>query len=98
MNSQARRTKVVYVTTPTQHFDTPNGQYDPVAAHQRHCVKNICIGTNPRAEIEKELLKPGVNVDALIDYEDVASGKCTSDEEIAHTTACPALLMLRRQG
>ena len=27
-----------------------------------------------------------MNVDALIDYEDVASGKCTSDKEIAHTT------------
>ena len=40
-------------------------------------VNKVCIDrvdANPRAELEKSLLKPGDNVDVLLDYDDLNLG------------------------
>ena len=70
-----RRPKIVYVMTPTSHFNTDDGQYirfDVMDAEKRKCIDRVAY--NPRAELEKRMLKPGVNVDAMLDYDDLKLG------------------------
>lgn len=67
------RPRTIYVTTPTQHFNTPTGQWvQGMTKESKQCVDRV--QSNPRAELEKELLAPGVNVDALLDYDDLELG------------------------
>ena len=75
-NGYYTRPKTIYVTTPTQHYGTSDGQWQKgrtMTAKSRQCVASVT--TNPRAELEKELLQPGVNVDVLMDYDDLDLGK-----------------------
>jgi len=70
------RTKSIYSTTPTQHFNTTdNGQWGlgNMNVVSRRCIAEV--PSNPRADIEKILLQPGINVDALLDYDDLQFGK-----------------------
>ena len=69
-----RRPKLIYVTTPTQHFNTHDGQYKRkrMDDESSKCVAQVPY--NPRARIEKRVLKPGVNVDILLDYDDLELG------------------------
>ena len=69
-----RRTKLIYVTTPTQHFNTDDGQYkrNRMDDESNKCVSQVPY--NPRARVEKRVLKPGVNVDVLLDYDDLELG------------------------
>eukprot|EP00571_Detonula_confervacea_P013467 CAMPEP_0172306346 /NCGR_PEP_ID=MMETSP1058-20130122/7430_1 /TAXON_ID=83371 /ORGANISM="Detonula confervacea, Strain CCMP 353" /LENGTH=410 /DNA_ID=CAMNT_0013018193 /DNA_START=123 /DNA_END=1351 /DNA_ORIENTATION=- len=68
------RPRTIYVTTPTQHYNTDNGQWQPgMTKESKACVDQV--QSNPRAELEKELLTPGVNVDVLLDYDDLRLGK-----------------------
>ncbi len=66
--------KIVYVTTPTAHFNTIDGQWQDAGmdSKMKQCVNRV--STNPRAELEKQILKAGVNVDVLIDYDDLELG------------------------
>eukprot|EP00984_Skeletonema_dohrnii_P005242 scaffold1835_cov95-Skeletonema_dohrnii-CCMP3373.AAC.6 len=69
------RPKIVYVITPTAHFNTPDGQYirkDRMDDERSKCVERVSY--NPRAELEKRILKAGVNVDVLLDYDDLELG------------------------
>mmetsp|Transcript_21350 Transcript_21350/g.33015 ORF Transcript_21350/g.33015 Transcript_21350/m.33015 type:complete len:433 (+) Transcript_21350:1027-2325(+) len=68
------RPKIVYVTTPTAHFNTTNGQYlsRKMGDEQKQCVDRVA--RNPRAELEKRILKAGVSVDVLLDYDDLELG------------------------
>jgi len=69
-----QRPKIVYVTTPTSHFNTTDGQYllNGMNHEQKQCVDRVA--RNPRAELEKQILKSGVNVDVLLDYDDLELG------------------------
>lgn len=70
-----RRPKIVYVVTPSQHFNTDNGQYKH--RYRMDDVKNQCVervAYNPRADLEKLILKAGFNVDVLIEYDDLELG------------------------
>lgn len=69
-----RRPKLIYVTTPTQHFNTHDGQYKRkrMDDESSKCVAQVPY--NPRARIEMRVLKPGVNVDVLLDYDDLELG------------------------
>ena len=71
---ERRRTRTIYVTTPTQHFNTKNGQWKTgeMEKEQKTCIDRV--DANPRADLENELLKPGENVDALIDFDDLNLG------------------------
>jgi len=74
MMKNERRPKIVYVMTPSQHFNTDNGQYKQ---HRMDEEKSKCVervASNPRAELEKRILKEGVNVDVLLDYDDLELG------------------------
>ena len=68
---ERRRTRTIYVTTPTQHFNTHDGQWK-TGEKPNACIDRV--DANPRAELENELLKPGDNVDVLIDYDDLNLG------------------------
>ena len=73
MQPQRPRTRIIYVTTPTQHYNTPMGQWEQNMTSQTlKCVDQV--ESNPRAEQEKKMLKPGVNVDVLLDYDDLSLG------------------------
>lgn len=68
------RPRTVYVTTPSQHYNTYDGQWQQgMSAENKKCVDEI--ESNPRADLEKELLTPGVNVDAVLDYDDLSLGR-----------------------
>jgi hypothetical protein len=69
-----QRPRIVYVTTPTSHFKTTNGQYllNGMNDEQKQCVNRVTH--NPKAELEKQILKSGVNVDVLLDYDDLELG------------------------
>ncbi len=69
-----RRTRTIYVTTPTQHYNTKNGQWQTGSMGKENKVCIDRVDANPRAELEKELLKPGENVDVLLDYDDLNLG------------------------
>ena len=71
---ERRRTRTIYVTTPTQHFNTNDGQWKTgeMGKEQKSCIDRV--DANPRADLENELLKPGENVDALIDFDDLNLG------------------------
>ena len=73
-DDEGRRTRTIYVTTPTQHYNTPNGQRQPWKMAKEHNVCNDRVDANPRAELEKAMLIPGVNVDVLLDYDDLNLG------------------------
>lgn len=66
--------KVLYVTTPTAHFNTIDGQWQDSGMDykMKQCVDRVA--RNPRADLEKQILKAGVNVDVLIDYDDLELG------------------------
>jgi len=66
--------KIVYVTTPTAHFNTTDGQWQDggMDDKEKQCVDRI--SRNPRAELEKQIIEAGVNVDVLIDYDDLELG------------------------
>ncbi|KAL3762388.1 hypothetical protein ACHAW5_004705 [Stephanodiscus triporus] len=73
-DDEQRRTRTIYVTTPTQHYNTNDGQWQGGSMGK---VNKVCIDSvhaNPRAELEKSLLKPGYNVDVLLDYDDLNLG------------------------
>eukprot|EP00984_Skeletonema_dohrnii_P026028 scaffold15288_cov91-Skeletonema_dohrnii-CCMP3373.AAC.1 len=69
-----QRPKIVFVTTPTSHFNTTDGQYllNGMNDEQKQCVDRVT--RNPRAELEKQIIKSGVNVDVLLDYDDLELG------------------------
>ena len=69
-----RRPKLIYVLTPTQHFNTDDGQYirQRMDDEKSKCVERVPF--NPRAELEKRQLKTGYNVDMLLDYDDLELG------------------------
>ncbi|KAL3821927.1 hypothetical protein ACHAXA_008967 [Cyclostephanos tholiformis] len=73
-DDESQRTRTVYVTTPTQHYNTNDGQWKTgeMGKEQKVCINRV--DANPRAELEKELLKPGENVDVLFDYDDLNLG------------------------
>ena len=66
--------KIIYVTTPTAHFNTTDGQYlkDEMSEEKKQCIDRVTH--NPKAELEKQILQEGVNVDVLIDYNDLELG------------------------
>ena len=68
------RPKIVYVTTPTAHFNTPNGQYIPnqMDESKKQCIDRV--SSNPKADLEKEILQEGINIDILLDYDDLELG------------------------
>ena len=68
------RPKIVYVTTPTAHFNTPNGQYilGQMDESKKQCIDRV--SSNPKADLEKKILKAGINVDVLLDYDDLELG------------------------
>eukprot|EP00578_Thalassiosira_sp_NH16_P012411 CAMPEP_0181123316 /NCGR_PEP_ID=MMETSP1071-20121207/25830_1 /TAXON_ID=35127 /ORGANISM="Thalassiosira sp., Strain NH16" /LENGTH=310 /DNA_ID=CAMNT_0023208441 /DNA_START=356 /DNA_END=1288 /DNA_ORIENTATION=+ len=73
LNDGHSPTQTIYVTTPTQHYNTSNGQWHHhMTPEDIRCVDEI--QSNPQAELEKELLTPGVNVDVLLDYDDLNLG------------------------
>lgn len=74
MMKNERRPKIVYVMTPSQHFNTHNGQYNQhrMDEEKSKCVERVT--SNPRAELEKRILKVGVNVDVLLDYDELELG------------------------
>ncbi len=68
-----RRTRTMYITTPSQHYNTPTGQWMMNMTSQTlQCVDQI--PSNLRADQEKKMLLPGVNVDVLLDYDDLHLG------------------------
>ncbi len=71
-----RRPKIIYVVTPTAHFNTGDGQYirrgDVMDDEKSKCVERI--SHNPRAKMEKRIVKEGVSVDVLIEYDDLDLG------------------------
>lgn len=68
------RTKTIYVTTPTQHYNTHDGQWQyHMKMEEKVCIDSV--PTNPKADLEKEILTPGVNVDVLLDYDDLELGR-----------------------
>jgi len=71
--ARQQRTKTIYVTTPTQHFNTINGQWKyQMSKKEKECV-NIAK-RNPRAELENQILTPGDNVDVIVNYDDLDLG------------------------
>jgi hypothetical protein len=73
-NEQPPRTRTIYITTPSQHYNTTNGQWEmSMTPQSMKCVPRI--QSNPRADQEKQMLKPGVNVDVLLDYDDLQFGE-----------------------
>ena len=57
---QEHRPKIVYVITPTAHFNTPDRQYirkDRMDGERSKCVEHVSY--NRRAELEKRILKAG---------------------------------------
>ncbi|KAL7523932.1 hypothetical protein ACHAXR_000365, partial [Thalassiosira sp. AJA248-18] len=69
------RTRIIYVTTPAQHYGTNDGQWKkPMTLESKQCVDQVQF--NPRAELEKVILqRPNVSVDVLLDYDDLNLGK-----------------------
>lgn len=71
------RPQIVYITSITQHFRTPNGQYDKKLLAKQTQDENACLPTldhNPRAQMEQEMVTE--HVDHLIDYNDLENGAC----------------------
>ena len=74
------RTKTVYVTTPTQHYNTSDGQWqwhNMTSPHSKHCLARVA--NNPRSDLEMSILQPvdpsgGGNVDAVVEYDDLDLG------------------------
>ncbi len=62
--------RVLYLTTPTQHYNTSRGQFDADADAGGACVPRVA--SNPRAELERAILRPG-NV-SLLEYDDLDLG------------------------
>jgi hypothetical protein len=73
-DDERRRTRTIYVTTPTQHYNTNDGQWGTGEMGKTETKCTDRVDSNPRAELEKELLKPGENVDVLFDYDDLNLG------------------------
>mmetsp|Transcript_10022 Transcript_10022/g.16561 ORF Transcript_10022/g.16561 Transcript_10022/m.16561 type:complete len:438 (-) Transcript_10022:224-1537(-) len=71
-----RRPKIIYVVTPTAHFNTGDGQYirkkGRMDGERSKCVERVRY--NPRAKLEKRIVKAGVNVDVLLEYDDLELG------------------------
>lgn len=74
MTKNERRPKIVYVMTPSQHFNTDSGQYmqHNMDEEKSKCVERVAL--NPRAALEKRILKAGYNVDVLLDWADLELG------------------------
>lgn len=72
LRHQENRPQIVYMTTITQHFATPNGQYKGKKAAQEAGMCLDKIDSNPRAQVEREIVTG--HVDQLIDYDDVEMG------------------------
>ena len=76
------RPKLIYVTTPTQHFHSPDGQYQSNKSFlDLGCIDNA---QSPIQAVERHFLTPGANVDAIVDYDDadlgmmhIARGDCS---------------------
>ena len=71
-----RRPKIIYVVTPTAHFNTGDGQYirrkGSMNDERSKCVERVAY--NPRAKQEKRILKAGSNVDVMLEYDDLDLG------------------------
>ena len=67
------RPRLIYVTTPTQHFPTDNGQYD-MHNHSSGCIDRV--EKNVRKDAEMKALTPGKNVDLMLNYNDLELGSC----------------------
>mmetsp|Transcript_14114 Transcript_14114/g.30284 ORF Transcript_14114/g.30284 Transcript_14114/m.30284 type:complete len:112 (-) Transcript_14114:188-523(-) len=75
LNNTHSRPQIIYTTTPTQHFHTPNGVFNKEIVKKGgfwNCMDRV--ESNPRADVEKKILSPGVNVDVLLDYDDLDKG------------------------
>lgn len=69
-----RRPRTIYVTTPSQHYGTDDGTWQKgMTAKSKQCVD--IVPSNPRADMEREILMPGINVDVLLDYGDLDLGR-----------------------
>lgn len=65
--------RFMYITTPTQHFPTNNGQYGKYNKYENKvCLQQV--KENPRRTIESHTFKVGSNVDALLIYNDLDLG------------------------
>lgn len=67
---QRSRPRLIYVTTPAQHFQTNTGQY--MGNHSPGCVDRV--KSNVRKDKEVKALAPGINVDLVLDYDDLELG------------------------
>mmetsp|Transcript_11784 Transcript_11784/g.23937 ORF Transcript_11784/g.23937 Transcript_11784/m.23937 type:complete len:378 (+) Transcript_11784:89-1222(+) len=75
LNNTHSRPQIIYTTTPTQHFHTPNGVFNKEIVKKGgfwNCMDRV--ESNPRADVEKDILAPGVNVDVLLDSDDLNKG------------------------
>ena len=70
-----KRTRTIYVTTPSQHYGTHDGQWQQkgMSVGSKQCVNRI--SANPRADFERKILKVGKNVDAILEYDDLKFGQ-----------------------
>ncbi|KAL7525652.1 hypothetical protein ACHAWF_001453 [Thalassiosira exigua] len=67
------RPRIVYVLTPAQHYAAPLGQWHAnMRKEEMSCVPKV--DSNPRADLERQVLLPGVNVDAVVEYDDLELG------------------------
>eukprot|EP01104_Vermistella_antarctica_P006856 TRINITY_DN1754_c0_g2_i1.p1 TRINITY_DN1754_c0_g2~~TRINITY_DN1754_c0_g2_i1.p1 ORF type:complete len:430 (-),score=57.05 TRINITY_DN1754_c0_g2_i1:229-1518(-) len=60
------RPKLVFVTSATQHFNTPTGVYGKHNHLYLPCRSRV--ETNPREDMEMKVILPGVNVDDVVVY------------------------------
>ena len=74
------KTKTIYVTTPTQHYNTSDGQWqwrNMTQPYSKRCLARVA--NNPRSDLEMSILKHGGlsrggNVDRLVEYGDLDLG------------------------
>lgn len=71
---ERQRPKFVYVATPSQHFNTVDGQWRQHVMTDKDIKCVDSLPSNPRAELEKKILIPGLNVDAVVDGNDLELG------------------------
>eukprot|EP00977_Amphora_coffeiformis_P020213 scaffold8005_cov275-Amphora_coffeaeformis.AAC.31 len=62
-----------YMTTPTQHFDTADGQYERNHSNTSQTCTNT-TRTNPRLEMEQRVLRSGGGGVLLMEYNDLDFG------------------------
>eukprot|EP01104_Vermistella_antarctica_P018223 TRINITY_DN6679_c0_g1_i1.p1 TRINITY_DN6679_c0_g1~~TRINITY_DN6679_c0_g1_i1.p1 ORF type:complete len:436 (+),score=33.64 TRINITY_DN6679_c0_g1_i1:303-1610(+) len=58
------RPKLVFITSTTQHFRTETGMHGHSKSKLKTCRARV--PSNPRADLELEIIKPGVHVDEVV--------------------------------